>query len=269
MLSEISHWVKRVRDWWKEGLIAIGTSLAVAALVYLATGRNGDLVAWVSQQTAIYPSDQTNNLPLPLTLSQTVVESLTFVKMQVSNAGKASIGTQEGTWTLSITGAAGTTLVSVGDALRSSDRIVVTPAPSPSTNTIVFRVGLLEPREFFETRFIVANAPPGRFLAFQVDTSLKGLPPPILADSAPEKRAARKVVPWIWGALFALLILEAIRDRHHPEKGPGIVRDVSDWRLRLIVRAVIGIFLSAAASWMIAEGIGWTAIKLWRMGVLA
>ena len=253
----------------RRGLIALGTSVGVAALVYLATGRNGDLVAWVSQQTTIYPSDQTNNLRLPLTLSQTVVESLTFVKMEISNAGKASIGTQEELWTFTVTGPVGATLLSVGEVQRSSDRIVVSPAPSSSPNTIAFRVGSLEPREFFEVRFIVANASPSSYPAFQVDTSLRGLPRPILADSAPEKRAARKVVPWIWAALSGLLILEAIRDRHHPEKGPGILRDINDWRLRLIGRAVIGILLSVAASWMIAEGIGWMAVKLWRMGVLS
>ena len=266
MGAKLLEFIQWAWGWWKGGAVALALSVALAVLVYLVTGRNGDLIAWPSERTKIYPSPQTKDLSLPLSLSQPAVKSLVFVSMQISNAGKAPIGTQEQPWILRIAGPPEAKLVLVGEPHRSSRRLVVSPEDSAAANTVAVRVGSLEPREFFDVRFIVANASDVSNPSFQVSTSLRGLPDPILTHSSPAERAAQKLAPWFWALCFAILMYEAIVDRYHPESGPQMLQGVKDWRLRLAGRAMLGVFLSGAASIFLAIGIGWIAVTLWRLG---
>ena len=265
MATTLSQFIGSALRWWKEGAIASVLSIAVAILVYLVIGRNGDLVAWY-QRTPIYPSQQTKDLSLPLFLSETPVKSLTFVNMQISNSGKATIGRQEEPWTFRVTGPPEAKLVLVGELRRSSNRLVLSPTQSSAANVVAVNIGALEPREFFEVRFIIANASNP---SFQVGTSLRGLPDPIQTDASPVERAAAKLAPWFWAALFALLMYEAIANRHAPEKGPGMLREVKDWRLRLAGQAVLGILMSGLVAIFFAFAIGWIAVTLWQWGFLS
>ena len=250
---------------------AIGaiSSVIVAVLVYLATGRNGDLIAWPSERTPLYPSEQTKNLSLPLLLSHTPAKTLTFVNMNISNAGKATIGEQKEPWTLYIAGPPEATIVLLGQPYSSSKRLMVSPAQGSAANTITVQVGSFEPREFFDLRFLVANAPQPSDPRFEVTTSLGGLPRPILTDSSPSDRISHKLLGWLWVMFFGLLMFEAVKDRHAPEKGPGIFREVMDWRRRLVGRTILGAVLAAFAAVFASQFMGSAIAGLWRMGLLS
>ena len=71
MRTKLLQLFETIQHWWKRWAIASVLSVALAVLVYLVTGRNGDIVAWVAERTPNYPSPQTKNLSLPLSLSQT------------------------------------------------------------------------------------------------------------------------------------------------------------------------------------------------------
>jgi hypothetical protein len=62
----LNKFVRWVRRWWNKLAIASVISVVAAILILIATGRNGDLIAWTSELTPIYPAEQTKNLPLPL-----------------------------------------------------------------------------------------------------------------------------------------------------------------------------------------------------------
>ncbi len=268
MDMERSQLIGLVQRQWKKWLFGLGVSVGTAILVFLIIGRNGDLVAWTSERTPIYPSEQTKNLPLPLFLSQMPVKSLTFVNIQISNAGKVAIGRQEERWTFRIMGPSEATLMLVGEPQRSSKRLVVSPAENPAGNIVAVQVGSLEPREFFDVRLIVVNASDASTPSLHVSTSLAGLPEPILTDASPEERAGSKLDPWLWAVLFAALMCEAIADRNDPEKGPQMFREWKDWRARLVGKAVLGVFISGFVSLFLSLTIGWIAVTLWRLKIL-
>ena len=129
-------------------------------------------------------------------------------------------------------------------------------------------VGSIHPREFFDLRFAVANASDASRPSFQVGTNLRGLPRPLQTDESPTERAVWKLLPWLWPALFAALMYEAVGFRHHPEKGPGMLRGVKDWRLRLAGHAVLAVVMSFAGGLGLAFVIGWIAVTSWQMGIL-
>jgi len=272
--SPLMKFVGWARRHWKKWAIPSVVSVAVAILVLIATGRNGDLIAWASVMP-IYPSEQTKNLPLPLFLAQTPVKSLTFVNMEISNAGKVAIGRQEERWTLRITGPTEATLLlvgkpgEVGKPVPSSERLVVSPADSPATNIVAVQIGSLEPRDFFNVRLIVVNASHPSTPSLDVSTSLAGLPEPILTHESPEIRATDKVWPWLFAVLYGLLMYEAIRTRHIAVAAPEIVRGVKDWRTRLAGTAAYGLFMLLGVSAALSLAIGWIAVWLWRWKLLS
>jgi hypothetical protein len=136
--------------------------------------------------------------------------------MEISNAGKVAIGKQEELWTFLITGPKDATLVLIGKPVPSSERLVVSPAENPASNTVAVRVGSLEPHEFFNVRLIVVNASDASTPSFDPSTSLAGLPKPILAHDSPEARATLRVAPWLLtvfflGLMFSIWITEGPR----------------------------------------------------------
>jgi hypothetical protein len=263
-----NSWPRRVLRWWEKGLITLVVTAVAAALVYLAIGRNGDLVVWVSKETVIYPSEQTANLALPLAFAQKPVERLAFVEVEISNAGKAPIGDQKDPWTLTMRGPDNSTLVALGGTQASDPRVVVNPAPSPSPNILSIVVGVLEPREYLTIRAMIANAPSG-VQQLEFDTSLKGLPRPLRTNGGLTAQAGRRLVIVLWPVFFILLVAEAIRDRKDPERAPGLLRQVADWRLRLLGRVPLAILLSGMSAAFLSYGIGWAAVTLWRAGILS
>ena len=259
-------WIKsHLKDLLLKGT---GISLAVAFLVYLATGRNGDLIAWPSQITPIYPSSQTKDLPLGLSLGTVKVDSVTFINMNISNFGKTTIGGQQEPWVLQITGPPEATLKMLGPSANSK-RLVLSGSDGPIPNVVTASVGSLEPREFFDLRFIVVNATHPTYPLLKVSTSLHGLPPPVLTYESPAARGAHRLLLWLWAALFLAMMYEAIRDRHRPEKAPKLFENVKSLKTRLIGQAAVALFISLFGAWILSSAFGWTAVTLWRMGVIS
>jgi hypothetical protein len=197
--TKLSQFIGWVWPWLKRGAIASGLTVIVGILVYLVTGRNGDLVAWISESTPIYPSEQTNNLTLPLHLSGKPVKSLTFVSMRISNCGKLAIGSQEQRWIFHVTGPREAMLMLIGDPRGISKRLVLSQSNNAAANAVDVQVGSLEPREFFDIHFIVANAS-DPYPRLSASTTLQGLPEPIVTDSSPAESAGAKLTPYFWGA---------------------------------------------------------------------
>ncbi len=258
--SQLIGWAWLLLKWAVTGF---GVTVVVAFLIYLATGRNGDLVAWFSDVTPIYPSEQTKYLTLPLFLSGEQVESLSFVNIQLSNAGKVGIGFQDKQWTLHITGPPEAIVTTIGDPLPSSKRLVVTSAASSNANRIAVQVGLLEPREFFDLRFIVANASHVSSSSLKVGTSLEGLRKPILTGAPPEVRASSILFPWLWGVFYVGVMALVITEKYLPNSVPHLTGSLPIWGKAL------GFFLVALAyAAVLAKVIGWIAVKLWQLGIL-
>ncbi len=267
--TKLSQFIDWAWPWLKRGAIAFGLTVIVGILVYLVTGRNGDLVAWLSESTPIYPSEQTNNLTLPLYLSGKPVKSLTFVSMRISNGGKLAIGSQEQRWIFHVTGPREAMLRLIGEPHGSSKRLVLSQANSPAANAVDVQIGSLEPREFFDIHFIVANAS-DPYPRLSASTTLQGLPEPIVTDSSPAESAGAKLAPYFWGTLYLLLIVGLIVNRHRQDTAyPEILQKIQDWRLRLAAQAVLGVVTSGVVAGVLALAIGWIAATLWRLGVVS
>jgi hypothetical protein len=253
-----------LRGWSIKGAEMFGVSLIAAALTFAATARNGDIVAWLEK----HKGEDAKDFRAPPAFSDVPAESLVFLTAQITNAGKTSIGEQDARWTLTIRGPAGTKLARVGDVKPSSRRMVVVPQDSPSTDKITIQLGCLEPRDFLDVPLALAPAPVDSYPDLKFETSLVGLSDPISKYGSPALAAGAKMLPFLFVFLYALLMYEAIRDRHDPKKGPKFLEKVQHWRARLAGKAVLGLFMAFFVAGCFALGFGWVAATLWQIGVL-
>jgi hypothetical protein len=262
------RWVEVARDFIDRAdrVIKVGAILSaiIAVLVYLGTGPDYALVVWIENQEAVYPSKTTAELSLPLSFRQMPVRSATFVTLNISNVGKASIGQQTEPWTLQVSGPPEATLVVLDLSALVEARTVVSQADSPAQNAIALRIRLLMPHAVIQTRLVVPNADnPPRLLA---TSSLVGLPqPPAVTEFSPNKLVALRLTGWLWPAFAALLAFELFGDFR---------RQCAELRQHrwgqahfLAGRLLLLPFLAAFAAFAIGHGIAWLVAKAIDLGL--
>jgi hypothetical protein len=191
-------------------------SAIIAALVYFGTGPEYPLVVWIESQGAVYPSENTAELGLPLSFREMPVRSATFVTLGISNVGKTSVGEQTEPWTLRLSGPPEATLVLLDTSVLGKAKTVLAQAESPAQNEIVLHIGLLQPHGGVQARLIVLNAnnaPP----ELRATSSLLGLPqPPGVTELSPHDlislRLRGQLSLLLWPVFGALLAFELIGD---------------------------------------------------------
>jgi hypothetical protein len=193
------------------------------------------------------------------------VRSATFVTLNISNVGKASIDQQTEPWTLQVSGPPEATLVVLDLSALVEARTVMSQADSPAQNAIALRIGLLMPHAAIQMRLLVLNAddPPPRLLA---TSSLPGLPqPPAVTEFSPNKLVALRLTGWLWPAFAALLAFELIGDfrRQRAE-----LRQHRWGQARFLAgRLLLLPLLAAFAAFAIGHGIAWLVAKAIDLGV--
>jgi hypothetical protein len=200
-------------------------------------------------------------------LANNPVQSLSFINFRISNAGKVEIGSQDKQWTFQITGPREAILSIIGEPLPSSKRLVVKVEQRSGMDRIAVQVGLFEPREFFDIRFIVANASDASRYpsSLKVSTTLVGLPEPLLTNVPPEERAFSILLPWLFGVLYVGFIALVTIDNYFPNSVPPVL---STGDLPIWGKALGGFVFAAVCAVILTKAIGWIAVKLWQLGIV-
>ena len=236
-------------------VVRLGCSLLI---VYLSSGEY-DLVVWIQEQTAVYPSKATDDTALPLSFESGEAESVTVVKINVANLGSRSVGKQDAIWRLSITAKDDAARLAIlgeveWDPKNTIVRLVTQASPGP---TVAFELGVLQPRAHIDFRLMVVNAPRAGRVRFHATSSLLGLPEPHVERKPLSQRLGKRLAPWIAAIFFLVFLLEAVQEwRKNPEalsprrKGVGVV--VKRLGLCVVVATLAGFLAGGLLGWVLA-----------------
>jgi hypothetical protein len=257
--------------WLQWALGAFGIGALVSVLIYIATGRDGDIVVWYSHVAPIYPSWRTKNQALPLSLLSKEVNSLFFINVQVSNAGKKEpIGSQDKQWTFQITGPPEAILSTIGEPIPCSKRLVLSPSYRSEGNRVALQVGLFQPRDFFDLRFIVANADAlPSSLRVDMGNTLEGLPEPIVTTLSPWDRAIKRLFGPLFIVYYVGFMAVAITEEYFPNLMPNwMPHNLTGSYLPIWGKALVGLLFAGTPAILLSGLIGLIAVELWQRGIL-
>ena len=271
--SKIKRWVNAAQT----PLTFLGIAAPVcSAIVWLAGRSDYDLVFWTRDDIVVYPSEVTNDLPLPLAFDGHHAKSVTISDISIGNLGKLPIGEQTKLWTLD---------VSVRPPARLAYRNEMHPRISPertvlslppeqtSQHSLQLRLGVLEPRADVRFQVLVIDADYARRPRIQFETDLDGIPKPLETHSALYERLAQKVFLWIWFLAIGAFVLSILWDAHKQglQLAGGmrevLKREVSSYTwwswLKLFSLVVIAWpFLAAILALILSYGIGYAAVGM-------
>ena len=212
---------------WAEvmALIATVAGLISSALYFFVAARGLDLVVWLEKVQRVYPSAETDNLPLPLAFQNEPALAVTMVKVNVSNLGDGAIGSQENLWQLTLTEPKASRLELVGSLERSSDRIQLMEIPQPARNAYSVRIGVLERRAGVEFWLMAIHDPAVRVRP-TVSTSLAGLPRPETTEDPLYARLGAKLTPFMIPLSALGFLYIAVKDLRERSTGLRQARDL-------------------------------------------
>jgi hypothetical protein len=235
----------------------------VTVIVFLESGRDYDFDIWTEKVQPVYPSDATNDMMLPLSVGDVSAKSVTFIKLDVSNPGKESIGLQSQPWTLTLTGPQETNMVVLGLSRGGSSKTKATVNANPMTNKVSFQIGLLQPHDYLEVNLIILNAADPRYPKLTASTSLLGLQDPIVNSESPVTRAAEKTI-WVFVGISCLALLSGVYWDVRHKQGDELKKYFGQlFRPAPIIGLVVIVF---ALSWFLSYGTAWLVIQSQKFG---
>lgn len=250
------------------GVFALGWS----ALLVLLAPNEYDLLVWVDETKALYPSPETEDRSVRLSYDGIRADSVDLLTIGIQNAGNKPIGGVDKTWALSITQPKATRAVLVGVVHKEPHNLKLKAAPG-EPNGIHFTVGVLQPRSKIKLLVALVYTGEQKYGPLRVRTSLPGLP---VQESAPppmERLAFKLIVP-LWLAIFLFVglpeLLKYSKAPLNEKERAELEQEIAEEEERLhdklhgqmratrvIRRALANASGSLLLAGMLAFGVGW------------
>jgi hypothetical protein len=181
-----------------------GLSVGFVWVRELLTPRAFELVIWVKQATALYPSKATGNASLPFVIGTIEVRTASVVTVEIKNFGTSPIGDQRQLWALTFSPSdTAASIMVIGEPAASIPLAFHIDKQAPSMNLPIV-IGLMESGARLDLRLLILNHSNPDRPTIKALCSLEGLPPPVLTWSAPNERLAAKLLPATIPAGFIL-----------------------------------------------------------------